>query len=135
MVWASLVLALLVVSLALVQGRDWVTQRIPAAERVYQRLGLGDPPSSGLSLREVSSERRLVDGTDSLVIEGVIDNSGPATLTVPSIEARLAGGETHQGAIQSETASLAPGARARFEITLPTPPDSGELGLHLRVPD
>ena len=128
--WGAVVLALLVLGLAVVQGRGWITQRIPAAERVYQQLGLGDRPGSGLTLREVSSERLLVDGADSLVIEGVIANPGAATLAVPSIEARFANGEAHEIAIEAESSTLAPGEETRFKITLPTPPESGELSLH-----
>ena len=132
--WGAIVLALLVLGLVSMHGRGWISHNIPGAEGVYRALGLGDLPGSGLVLRQVTSERLVLDGTDSLVIEGVIANSGAGARVVPPIEARFADGTAHETLIEAEDADLAPGEETRFKITLAAPPGIDKLSLHFLDP-
>lgn len=131
---AAAVLIVALAALAVVQGRAWIVERVPATERLYQRVGLGEVLGSDLVVGEVTSERRLVDGVDSLVIEGTIANRGARARAVPPLELRFADGTRHEAAIEVAAAELAPGAETRFEAVLATPPENDELSLRFFAP-
>lgn len=145
----------IIVLLALLMGvvgagafiaRDRIVRALPAAERVYDLLGVEITSLGiGLRFRNVTSERLARDGTDTLVVRGFIANISDKDRTVPFLrlalfdateavvqslvaeppERALAAGETIGFRIQLENPSA---AARRFEVDWTAPPQTGGQG-------
>jgi hypothetical protein len=89
---------------------------------------LGD----GLELRDVVSERRVVEGESRLVVEGTIVNVSGVALPIPPIRASLidsAGVELSQWTFSADSESLPPGGFTTFQTSTANPPEAGNLTL------
>ena len=128
----SLVIVMLILGSVAIEARGWVTLQVPALSVVYQQLGLNTQLGQGLELRDVVSERRMVEGIDSLVVVGQILNTSDRERHVPLVQARLKGMDdepVRQSNVDPGSDTLSPGETTDFEVTLARPPTAGQLML------
>lgn len=114
-------------------GQSQIVARLPQSERLYVALGLREaPPGTGLELRDVTSERRVVRGEQVVVIAGRVANASEEVKAVPPLEARLVdsqGKELNRWVFSAARTSLPPGASTDFETTARNPPREGRLAI------
>ncbi len=95
-------------------------------------VGLHAGVGQGLDLRDVVSERRIVEGERRLVVEGTIVNISENPLQVPQIKASLTdgeGAELAQWTFAADSETLPPGGFTTFQTSTADPPDEGNLSL------
>jgi len=95
-------------------------------------VGLEEVIGQGLDLRDVLSERRLVDGERTLVVEGTIVNVSGTPLDVPELQASMtdaSGAELANWVFAAESSSLPPGGFTTFRTSAADPPADGSLSL------
>lgn len=120
----------LVVVLGLIGGglymaRSQVVRLLPQAEPLYAALGIPvDALGVGLRFNDVTSERLVRDGTDTLVVRGFIANTTDTPRDVPYL--RLALFDATDAVVQDMVAeppqlSLDGGATTGFRIQLENP--------------
>lgn len=116
----------------IVAGRETIIAQAPGASRFYEMVGLQAVVGQGLELRDVISERRVVAGEDTLVIEGTIVNVSQSPQPVPRLRASLVdsdGVELASWAVSAHSTSLPPGGFTTFQANAVNPPAVGQLGL------
>jgi predicted Zn finger-like uncharacterized protein len=133
----ALVTAALVAGVAL--GRQQIMDWAPETRSLYAMAGIaGESPLPSLpriqlKLRAVTSDRKQVDGTPSLVIQGEVFNPTDETQDVPPLVATLmdpTGIELKRWVFAAETESLPPGGHATFHTSTQHPPGQGNLNLN-----
>lgn len=89
--------------------------------------------TDGLSLQQVRSERRYIDGGMQLVVEGEVFNRSQVLSPVPDILVTAVGSDgkaIQDWKIDAPTATLAPGDKAPFQSTVAMPPGNvAEISL------
>jgi predicted Zn finger-like uncharacterized protein len=114
-----------VAAAALYFGRTQVVTALPETESVYAALGIPvDALGIGLRFNEVTSERLVRDGTDTLVVRGFIANTSDVARQVPFL--RLALFDATNALVQHMVAeppqpTLDVGATTGFRIQLENP--------------
>jgi len=123
--WATL---LLFVAGTIVIGflaRQQVVTAWPPIERLYMLVGLeSEVIGTGLEIRNVTSERLLEEGIQSLVIKGEVMNTSEAVREVPNLSGRLQdsqGGTVHEWRFAATEARLLPGEIVIFETRVENP--------------
>lgn len=130
--WALLGVFVLVVLGGALAGRDQVVAVAPATAAFYEMLGFQGEEGLGLDLRDVTSERRVVDGERTLVIQGVIVNTTDQPREVPQLRASLTDGAGQiltNWTFAADSADLPPGGFTTFETSAVNPPSEGRLNL------
>lgn len=135
-----LLVALLVLLLAAgVVGRDVVVAALPAAQPVYDRLGLPVTVRLGLEFRDLASSRQGGDvgggegggaaaapgGGAALVVSGEVRNVSGRDRLVPKLRVAFLDerrAEIEAGLFDAPQRSLPPGGATRFELHLANPP-------------
>jgi len=87
-------------------------------------IGFGNHLGDGLSLQQIRSERRYLEGGMQLVVEGEIHNESKGTRQVPDLQITALGpdGNIMQSwRIDAPAATLDPGASAPFQSAVNTP--------------
>lgn len=137
--WALFVLVAAALVAGVVLGRQQIMAWAPDSELIYALVGLADEapipelPSVQLRLQEVTSDRRQVNGTSELVIEGQIFNPTDEPQDVPPLVATLmdpTGIELKRWVFAAETEVLPPGGRVAFQTSTENPPGQGNLNLN-----
>lgn len=115
-------------------GRQQIVAAAPQAIRLYDLVGISVEPAGTqsavhseptLTLGNVTSARRIVDGEPTLVIEGTITNSSEIEQPVPPLRAILrdkSGASLAEWSFAAEANSLSPGETAGFNTTRVKPP-------------
>jgi predicted Zn finger-like uncharacterized protein len=120
----ALVTGALVAGVAL--GRQQIMDWAPETRSLYAMAGIASEsplpslPRIQLKLRDVTSDRKQVDGTPSLVIQGEVFNPTDETQDVPPLVATLmdpTGIELKRWVFAAETESLPPGGHATFHTS------------------
>ncbi len=130
--WIALLLLVTVLAGTLWAGKSQIMAWAPGTARFYEMVGLHGGIGQGLDLRDVVSERRIVDGERRLVVEGTIVNISGNPLQVPQIRASLtdgAGTELSQWTFTADSETLPPGGFTTFQTSTANPPDEGNLSL------
>ena len=130
--WIALLLLLAVLVGVLWVGKSRIIAWAPGTVRFYEMAGLHAGVGQGLELRDVVSERRVVEGERRLVVEGTIVNISENLLQVPQIKASLTdgeGAELAQWTFAADSETLPPGGFTTFQTSTADPPDEGNLSL------
>lgn len=137
--WGALAVFVgLVVGGALI-GRDFLIAKVPETERLYAMVGLTPEEviGEGLDIRDVTQVFRLVDGANTLMIEGAIVNVTEEPRTVPALKAVItnsAGQPLVEWTFSAQGTDLAPGEITRFQTSTQNPPSEGDLNLRFVEP-
>ena len=120
-------------------GRDFLIAKVPETERLYAMVGLTPEAviGDGLDIRDVTQVFRLVDGANTLMIEGAIVNVTEEPRAVPTLEAVItntAGQPLLDWTFSAQGTDLAPGEIARFQTSTRNPPSEGDLNLRFVEP-
>lgn len=115
-------------------GRMQIVAAVPATGKLYSMAGIPvEPPlGEGLELREVRSARRLIDGQNVVVIEGLVANVSDSPRTVPQLRASVtdgSGAQVEAWVFTANDASLPPGGVTQFETSTRNAPGEGSLGI------
>lgn len=113
-------------------GRETIIALVPGTVRLYELVGLEERVGEGLDLRDVISERRVVDGAPTLFIEGTIVNVSDRDRPVPRLRASLidpSGVELSNWVFAAGSQTLPPGGFTTFQTEAADPPASGSLNL------
>jgi hypothetical protein len=122
----SAAVVLVVLAAGLYLGRGSIVAYWPQAERGYAAVGLSaDTLGDGLEFRNVKPERDVENGTDVLVVRGIIANISDVPRDVPLI--RVAIYDADRDLVQSMVISpskrrLGPGDTITFHARLLNPP-------------
>ena len=112
-------------------GRSQVLALVPAAAPLYQMVGLMPPPAGvPLELRDVKIARRLVEGEQVVVVEGMVSNATDEPQSVPLLRASLIdakGNEVESWTFAASVTTLPPGGAAGFETIAKNPPREGSV--------
>ena len=123
--WAALVLALILLILGAVIGREPLVAAWPPSARLYEAIGIPVPvPGAGLQLRDVASERQSDGSASVLVVTGEIANMSTEMRSVPPLRAALRDASRHE--VQSwvfpaDAPKLLPGETVRFKTEIANP--------------
>ena len=126
---------------AAVFARQQLVAWAPGAANIYALVGLPVemPPSArALSLSDVTLDRRLVDGQQTLVIVGAIVNATEEDQPVPPLVAKLIdpeGVEIERWTFEAEVDMLPARGTTRFENRTANPPKQIKLDLNFAVTD
>ena len=130
--WIALLLLLAVLAGVLWVGKSQIIAWAPGTVRFYEMAGLHAGVGQGLDLRDVISDRRVVEGERRLVVEGTVVNISENLLRVPQIKASLTdgeGAELAQWVFAADSETLPPGGFTTFQTSTANPPDEGNLSL------
>lgn len=130
--WVALLVFVVALAASIVAGRKQIIAFAPGAVQFYEMVGLEEVIGQGLDLRDVLSERRLVDGERTLVVEGTIVNISGAPMDVPELQASLTdagGAELANWVFTADSSSLPPGGFTTFRTSAVDPPADGSLSL------
>jgi hypothetical protein len=135
--WILLSLVVLVILAALAAGLYYLQEQVinawPPAERIYQQLHVrNEVIGYGLVFRDGGSERQMENGTEVLVVRGVIANTTSRVRKIPLIRLMLTNGKMvlQQKVIEPPQAALAAQENVGFRITLEQPdPHATGFGL------
>ncbi len=112
-------------------GRAQVLALVPAAAPLYQMAGLMPPaPGVPLELRDVTTVRRLVEGEQVVVVEGLVSNATEEPQSVPLLRASLIdakGDEVENWTFAASATTLPPGGTTGFETIAKNPPPEGRI--------
>lgn len=137
--WALFALVAAVFVAGVVVSRQQIMAFAPATGSLYALVGLADEPplptlpTIQLRLQEVTSNRRQVNGTSELIIEGKIFNPTDEPQDVPPLVATLmdpTGIELKRWVFAAESETLPPGGRVSFQTSTQNPPGHGNLNLN-----
>lgn len=88
--WAALAAVVVLLAWVVLFGREAMTARWPAAERLYVALGMApDAPEAGLELLQIKPSYAAEGGETRLVITGEIANRSRRAREVPPLKAVL----------------------------------------------
>lgn len=124
-VFLTLIVLLGIAAGGLYAGRAEVVRAFPEAEPFYAKLGIHvDALGVGLRFNDVTSERLVRDGTDTLVVRGFVANTTDTARDLPYL--RLALFDATDALVQEMVAeppqpTLDPGATTGFRVQLETP--------------
>jgi predicted Zn finger-like uncharacterized protein len=114
-------------------GRQQIMAWVPETAGLYAMVGLASAdPASVLELELGNSERRLVDGEQTLFVAGRIVNPTGRPQDVPPLVATLidsGGAELKRWIFSADVDALPPGGSAAFQTSTADPPHQGELNL------
>ena len=139
--WIALGLFTTAVLAALFYARDPIMVYFPETEKLYKVAGLMSqeqelpPPDDlgeGLELRDVTSVKRLVDGQQTLLIEGAIVNVSDEQKSVPMLRASVTdatGQQLKEWMFSANGKELPPGGRTTFQTSTESPPKGVNLNL------
>jgi predicted Zn finger-like uncharacterized protein len=116
----TLVAIILGSALAIAAGALWVARIDPATLPIVgDTLAALAPPPLPLAVSFTAHASALPSGDRLLEITGTLRNTGRTTITLPDLEARLAGpgGTVRRWRIAAPVSHLAPGAAASFAST------------------
>ena len=112
-------------------GRTQVLALVPAAAPLYQMAGLMPPPPGvPLELRDVKTARRVVEGEQVVVVEGLVSNATSEPQSVPLLRASLIdakGDEVENWTFAASATTLPPGGSTGFETIAKNPPTEGRI--------
>jgi predicted Zn finger-like uncharacterized protein len=112
-------------------GREQVLALVPQAAPLYQMAGLMPPPADvPLELRDVKTARRVVDGVQVVVVEGLVSNVTNEPQSIPMLRASLIdakGDEVGSWTFAASATTLPPGGATGFETTTKNPPSEGRI--------
>ena len=112
-------------------GREQVLALVPTAAPLYQMVGLGPPAAEApLELHDVKTARRLVDGEQVVVVEGLVSNITGEPQSVPLLRASLIdskGDEVESWTFAASATTLPPGGATGFETIAKNPPREGRI--------
>ena len=112
-------------------GRAQVVALVPAAANLYQMAGLGPPPTGiTLELRDVRTVRRVVDGAQVVVVEGLVANLTDEPQPVPLLRASLTdakGTEIETWTFPASSTTLPASGSTDFETIAKNPPSEGRI--------
>lgn len=137
--WVLFALVATLFLVGVVFGRQQIMTWAPATGSFYALVGLdSEPPipmlpTIQLRLQEVTSNRRQVDGTSELIIEGEIFNPTDEPQEVPPLVATLmdpTGIELKRWVFAADSETLPPGGRVAFQTSTQDPPGQGNLNLN-----
>ena len=127
--WVFLVIFLLVVVGGAWLLRDEVVRAVPQMARLYELVeGPPPPPGAGLTLENVVSVRKKIEGDRVLLIEGEVVNVIDRVVAVPGIAATLTDAEGKAlkvWLVTPDAAELEPGESTRFQTTARNLPTQG----------
>jgi len=128
LIWAVPILLLIGAVITAVLKRQAIVDAYPPAATIYEAFGM-TVKANGLDLRELKSQRLVVDGEDVLRVTGQVVNLTSKTISVPLIQLRL---ENRSGEVLAdwfvEAGTIGPNNRVNIETEYPAPPiDSAEL--------
>lgn len=135
--WIALAVVVVALIAGALLGREQIVALVPEAAGLYQAVGLMPPATpatvgEGLELRDVTSVKRLVDGQQTLLIEGVIVNVSDRPQQVPQLRASVTdanGTELTHWLFSANGKELEPGASTTFQTSTESP--SGGVNLSL----
>lgn len=109
--------------------RDLIVSRVPAAEMVYDLVGLGpEPPGAGLQLADVASKISSRDGKRVISINGFVVNISDKARVVPEMMGLVydkSGKIIHRWRFAAPSPKLLIKERAPFSTELVDPPEQG----------
>lgn len=123
--WIALVVVLVAIAAGLWFGRDTVVATVPETARLYRMAGIPLTVGQGLEFRQVTRDRRLVDGDHVLVIEGQVVNHTDETRRLPLLRAALLDGQGQvltEWTFEAASSTVGPGGAARFVTEARDPP-------------
>jgi predicted Zn finger-like uncharacterized protein len=124
--WLALIVAVLVVLLGLVFGRDRIMAALPQTKAAYAALGLAElAPPFTLDFDRTKGRASYAEN-GRLVIEGEIVNLGKTVQPVPPVRIVLrdgAGQEVASWTFEPSARELAAGARLSFSTGRESPPE------------
>ncbi len=135
--WIALVLLIAALVAGAYFGREQIIAVVPEAAELYQMAGLmpATAPAvvgQGLELRDVTSVKRLVDGQQTLLIEGAIVNVSGQLRQIPQLRASVTdatGAELTHWFFSANGKELEPGGSTTFQTSTESP--SGGVNLSL----
>lgn len=114
-------------------ARSEVVATVPEARVIYDSLGVPlavEEPQ--LTLQDVVSLRRTVEGEEQLQVQGVVSNEGKREAAVPEMRAVIRdsdGSELHSWTFRPDSGRLKPGESTEFSTSTANPPVEGSLAL------
>lgn len=129
--WATAIVLLIAVNIALIAFRADVVRRLPQTAAVYAAVGL-EVNLRGLVFTGLVTRKDTQDGTPMLVVEGVIKSASKQPINVPRLRFAVRNAKGHE--IYSWTAlparnTIAPGATIPFRSRLASPPPDAHAVL------
>jgi predicted Zn finger-like uncharacterized protein len=134
--WSALVLAVLLLGGAGVAARDEIVAAWPPASKLFSTVGLSaEAPGEGLVIH-ATTERRLENDHEVVVIEGEVVNTSNRDRVVPPLRAALTSDdkEISHWTFEATQSRLLPGESARFVTRTDKPPESA-TGINVRFAD
>ena len=129
-----------VVALSLIIGpvlfREPLVRSVPDLASLYSTIGL-DVNLRGLTFEDINTFREIEDGSEVLVVEGLLRNVDKKTRVVPAVRLALRdedATELYAWAVEPRTLNLEPGESTRFRARLAAPPQ-GASDVVLRFVD
>lgn len=108
-----------------VAGHRIIIEHWPQMQAYYIQFGLAkDPLKDNLELKNITSERRYIDGAMQLIVSGEIDSHAKKTQVVPEIAVEALGpdGQTIESwRITSPRATMTPGSVVPFKASFLSP--------------
>lgn len=116
---------LLAVISIFVGGHSLIIERWPHLQPIYIELGLAKPASTeNLVLRNITSERRYIDGAMQLIVTGEIRSHAPKTLVIPHLSVDALGPDgrvIESWRIPPSAATIKPGSTIHFSSSILSP--------------
>lgn len=135
LIWAAPLLILIGAAAAVVMKRQTLVENYPKTATFFQAIGL-NVKSNGLDLRELSSERIVIDGNMILRVSGDVVNLTAIAKTSPLVQFRL---ENRSGEALAdwfvEPGTIPASESVRIETDYPDPPIDGVELRYRFVPD
>lgn len=124
--WVVLMLVIVGVAGGGLFGRDMIIAAWPPAAKLYETIGLGDPPPGfGLDLRNVRSGQKEDGGKVILTITGTITNTTDTPQPIPKLRGALLDSKRkpiHDWLFTAPKAQAAPGEKVEFSTSVTSPP-------------
>jgi len=138
--WIALGLFTAAILATLYFARGPIMAYFPETTSLYNVAGLIPMPDAaveeelgeGLELRDVTSVKRLVDGQQTLLIEGSIVNVSDQRRTIPMLQASVTdatGQQLKQWLFSANGKELPPGGLTTFQTSTESPPKGVNLNL------
>ena len=138
--WILILLLVLAINGAVVVMRTKVVALWPAADRLYELLGVAVPSlGEGLAIRDVTIEMSVEgESTIPMVVKGVVINQTESPIALPVIQATLRGKDRQPllaWTIAGDHPVLQPGGQHPFQSHLPElPTEATQLAVTLDDP-